>query len=187
MFPSADVAPAASLFLKHSKDSDLINTYSASPYSLPETFDALIGTPLHWAIQTDSIGVVKGLLESGAKIDIHYSGLLSPIELAASLRLYSVLEILLERASLRSIDLKTETPLFSINECHPLRLVFVHIENLKASTTKTVELLVKHWDIDTLNSLGWTPILKLCLTGFSEIDKDLVLAMLRWAQPHVEG
>jgi ankyrin repeat protein len=47
MFSSADVAPAASLFLKHSKDSDLINTYSASPYNLPEMFDALIGTPLH--------------------------------------------------------------------------------------------------------------------------------------------
>jgi ankyrin repeat protein len=187
MFSSADVAPAASLFLKHSRDSDLINTYSASPHNLPEMFDALIGTPLHWAIQTNSIGVVKGLLESGAKIDVHYSGLLSPIELAASLRLYSILEILLEHASLRPIDLKAETPLFSMNECHPLRLVFVHGENLKASTTKTVELLVRHWDIDALNSLRWTAILKLCLTGFSEIDKDLVLVMLRWAQPHVEG
>jgi hypothetical protein len=147
-------------------------------------FDALIGTPLHWAIQTNSIVVVKGLLEPGAKINVHYSGLLSSIELAA---LYSILEILLENASPRSIDLKAEMPLFSMNECHPLRLIPVHGENLKASTTKTVELLVRHWDIDTLNSLGWTPILKLYLTSFSEIDKDLVLAMLHWTQPHVEG
>jgi ankyrin repeat protein len=177
----------ASLLLKHSKDSDLINTYSASPYNLPEMFDALIGTPLHWAIQTNGIGVVKGLLESGVKIDIHFSGLLLPVGLAASLRLYSILEVLLKHASLKPIDLKAETPLFSMNECHPLRLVFVHGENRKASMTKTIELLVRNWDIDTLNSLGWTPILKLCLTGFSEIDKDLVLATLRWAQPHVEG
>src|ERR1700733_1584051 len=100
--------PVASLLLKHSKDSDLINTYSASSYNLPEMFDALIGTPLHWAIQTNSIGVVKGLPESGAKINVHFSGLLSPVGLAASLRLYSILEILLEHASLKPIDIKAE-------------------------------------------------------------------------------
>jgi ankyrin repeat protein len=187
MFPSADIVPTASLFFTHSKDSDLINTYSPSPYILPEMFDALIGTPLHWAIQTNNLGAVEALLESGAKTDIQYNGLLSPIELAASLRLHSVLEILFKHAKLRSTDLSVEMPLFSMNECHPLRLVFLHGANLKDSTTKTVELLVKYWNIDTLNSVGWTPVLKLCLTGFSDIDKDLVLTMLRWAQPHVEG
>ncbi|KAH0556920.1 hypothetical protein GP486_005288 [Trichoglossum hirsutum] len=187
MFPPEDIASVASLFCKHSKDPNLINSYSSSPYSLPEMFDTLVGTPLHWAVHTNNLKAVKALLGSGAKTDVYYRGLLSPIELAASLRLHLALEMLCSHAKAASADLQVEKPLFYMNECHPLRLVFLHGAQLKESTTKTVELLIKHWNIDVLDSRGWTPLLKICLTGFSEIDKNLVLTLLRWAQNHVEG
>jgi ankyrin repeat protein len=187
LLPSTDIAPAAELYQKHSKGLSVIDAYSGSRYQLPEMFDALVGTPLHWAVQTNNILAVDALLQAGARIDVHYTGLLSPIELAASLRLHSILELLLKYAISRSSDLTIEKPLFSMTECHPLRLVFMHGKSLEDATLKTLEILVNHWNINTLNSLLWTPILKVCLTGFSELDRNLVVAMLRWADENVEG
>lgn len=187
LFPLADIAPAAELFQKHSKCLSVIDAYSSSPYELPEMFDTLVGTPLHWAVQTNNILAVHALLRAGARIDVHYPGLLSPIELAASLRLHSILELLLKHASSRTSDLNIEKPLFSMTECHPFRLVFLHGRNLEDATLKTLEILLKHWDINTLNSLYWTPMLKVCLVGFSELNKNLAAVMLRWADEYVEG
>jgi ankyrin repeat protein len=187
MFPPDDIPSVAALFHKYSRDANLINTYSPAPYSLPEMFDACTGTPLHWAVHSNNLKAIKALLESGAKTDVKYRGLLSPIELAASLRLHTVLEILCSHAKSVPTDLHEEKPFFYLNECHPMRLAFLHGPKLEESTTKTIELLMQYWDIDAMDSRGWTPLLKLCLTGFSEIDKDLALTLLPKAKNHVDG
>jgi len=187
MFLPNDIPFVAALFREYSKDANLINTYSPTPYSLPEMFDACIGTPLHWAVHSNNLKAIKALLESGAKTDVRYRGLLSPIELAASLRLHTALEILCSHANSISTDLHDEEPFFYLNECHPMRLLILHGPKLEESTTKTIEKLMQYWDINAMDSRRWTPLLKLCLTGFSEIDKDLALRLLQKAKNHVDG
>ena len=187
LFPLDDILPTAELFQKYSRNASTIDVYSSSPYSLPEMFDILIGTPLHWAIQANNILAVRGLLQAGARVDVYYAGLLSPIALAASLRLYQILELLLSQASLQARDLSKEEPLFTISECHPLRLVFIHGKHLEDATKKTVGLLAEHWNIDALDSQQHTPLLKVALTGPSEVDIMLVKSMLPLAKRHVDG
>ena len=186
-FPLVDVGPTAALFFEYCTDKTLIDSYSPAPYKLPEMFDKLVGTPLHWAIQTNNVFVVKELLRFGADIDTHHRGLMSPVELASSRRSLQILEILLEHAQNNSIDLSRHAPLYSMDVCHPLRLIYLHGEQLQSRTEKTVDLLTNHWKIDELNSMNWTPVLKYALIGFSPINDHLVAAMLEHAALHVEG
>ena len=184
MFAEDDVLPAARL-IQGSSDSVDVNAESPKALVLPGYWDELIGTPLCWAVTACNKTAVNALLGIGASLEA-CAPRLSPLYLASSLHLHWILEILLESEQCTESILQTQDPLFCLNESHPYRLVQIHGDEISSAASATVRLLQKHWDINSRNEGGWTPLVKIAMTNLSFNDLYVARALATDTDKSVE-
>lgn len=178
MFSGKDIAAAAKL-LKFSSPNVDVNAFSETGERLPDYFEEVYGTPLHWAIACNNVIAVKALISLGAAIHPDTGTSFSPIELASRLLLNHILELLLKSSPLDKNQLRArERPLFFLNESHPFRLMLIQGRNLQKAMRQTLQILLQHWDIDTKNELGWTPLCKVALMNISATDSELASILI---------
>lgn len=74
--------------------------------------DGIFMTPLHWAAYNNDVGVLKLLLQSGAKISVNKSGR-APIDLAGFCRHKEAVKVFVDDCESKIMDTLSGTPLLS--------------------------------------------------------------------------
>ena len=183
-----DVVEAAEL-LTSSNSSNVIDIDAFSPtaYRIADDFGTVYGTPLHWAVSCNNLEAVKVLISLGASVHAT-KGKFSPIETAASIFLWPILEVLLSAPQASSSVAKSrERGFFFLDEAHPFRVMVIHGAGIREAVQNTVALLEKHDDVNGLNNLEWSPLYKLALFNVSPISEIAVDCILPKSnlQPHL--
>jgi ankyrin repeat protein len=182
MFADDDIEPLCKLV---QSTNPLVNleAFSATPCPLPDFWDVLIGTPLQWAVSAGNLVAVKALVDIGAD-PINAPGWFSPIQLASSLLLPNILQILLEKATPSDIE---RHGLFFLNGSHPFRQIMIHGKELPRTVQRTIQLLSSHGGVDITTSWGTTPLMNVALSNFSSTDVLIARELLKTCDTTIDS
>jgi len=174
MFADDDIEPLCKLI---QSTNPLVNleAFSETPCPLPDFWDVLVGTPLQWAVTANNLVAVKALVDIGAD-PMSAPGWLSPIQLASSLLLPNILNILLEKATPSVIE---RHGLFFLHESHPFRPIMIHGKELPRAVQRTIQLFSSHGGVDIVTSWGTTPLMNVALSNFSSTDVVIARELLK--------
>jgi ankyrin repeat protein len=151
----------------------------------PEFCMELFGTPLHWAVRTQSSVMVKALIEAGANVNLRWTpprvwrsepGMItipsySPLDLAVCFHCDDIVDILLKY----NPDTEGGDPFnWTYSAFHmvgsvamPLSRLVLHGRGSREAARRTLDLLKSHGlDISLLDSWGRTPL----VVAFSNLD-----------------
>ena len=185
MLPESDVEEAVQLIMNSSANVD-INAFTSEPLVLPEGWMEIVGAPIHWAVASHNISMIRALLNHGADILTWETGN-SPIHLAASLHYHDVLELLLDKENGFSVNLvkHMESPLFCLDTSDPVWRTVIHGKNWKEAISHTIDVLARHWDINELlePEMGLTPVTQIASHNKSEVDIEIAACLLKKSNP----
>jgi ankyrin repeat protein len=167
----------------HLSDADL-NAFSTSRVLIPDHFLTLLGTPLHWAVATRHISLIRALLTLGADID-GPNNTWTPIQQAASLHLSEELEILLQnKASIEDEDHRSL--FFELSGRLPIQRWLIHGSHHTQALKTTVLTLLKYdVSIEAPDADGLTPLVHCLVTEASDADVEIAAVLIEdGANPH---
>ena len=155
----------------------------------PDFWAFFAGTPLYCAVVTGNRTAVQVLLAQGANP-------CSAIEVAASLLLDDIVQMLLDAPSFHQVKPSTLNVFFNITMAHPFRRILMHGVGLKQAMKRTILKLYQHYDFlelmeDDAHPLaawykGKTPLQWIILQNHCDQDVDIVEILLSLAKGPIE-
>lgn len=111
---------------------------------------------------------VAALLKLGADPQLRSPLLLrTPLQLASSLLLPEILQLMLYRAKTSDVD---NHGLFYLNDAHPFRTITMHGRKLPQAIKETIRVLTLSNSVDIMSSWGSTPLMSIAYCNYSRSD-----------------
>ncbi len=167
-FSDTDIEPLCSL-IQAASPAVNVNAVTEVPSNVVDYWDCLYGTPLQHAVKAGNTTAVRALLNMGANPTFG-ADWPNPLQIASSLFLPDVLELLLEKT-------KSADGLFCLNEAHPFRPIMIHGKGLSTAICATIKFLM---DIPGLNldSFASSPLEQVAAANYSLTDVTIARELI---------